>query len=232
MKKVLSLVALVGLLSFVGCVTTQQSSQQSEWKNALLVSLQKHYQITTRNWLGKIKEAGTVLAIQQDGFLADFASLAMTATEILDGKIVSTGGGGLILGTGARSLKKGERVHIYDIRVKDAYVLFLVGTVETFDHIESGETKADVIEAAIMFRFEKETLANMSADEVIAKVNPWLATPSEASASKAISLGQTVDDVVKILGQPSKTVNLGAKNMYFYENMKVIFVDGKVTDVQ
>jgi hypothetical protein len=38
--------------------------------------------------------------------------------------------------------------------------------------------------------------------------------------------------VIGILGQPQKIVNLGAKQMYFYPDMKVIFTNGKVTDVQ
>jgi hypothetical protein len=37
---------------------------------------------------------------------------------------------------------------------------------------------------------------------------------------------------VAILGQPQKIVNLGPKVMYFYPDMKVIFVNGKVADVQ
>jgi len=35
-----------------------------------------------------------------------------------------------------------------------------------------------------------------------------------------------------MLGQPSKIVNLGAKQIYIYKDMKITFVKGKVTDVQ
>jgi hypothetical protein len=38
--------------------------------------------------------------------------------------------------------------------------------------------------------------------------------------------------VVTILGQPQRVANLGAKEIYFYKDMKVIFVNGKVTDIQ
>ena len=34
------------------------------------------------------------------------------------------------------------------------------------------------------------------------------------------------------LGQPTKTVNLGAKKIYVYKDMKITFKDGKVIDVQ
>jgi hypothetical protein len=49
---------------------------------------------------------------------------------------------------------------------------------------------------------------------------------------KSIGLGQTVDQVTANFGAPSKTVKLGTKDIYFYPDMKVTFVNGKVTDVQ
>jgi hypothetical protein len=51
-------------------------------------------------------------------------------------------------------------------------------------------------------------------------------------ARKTIEKGQTKEVVVAILGQPSKMVKLGTKEIYYYPDMKVIFVSGKVTDVQ
>jgi hypothetical protein len=47
-----------------------------------------------------------------------------------------------------------------------------------------------------------------------------------------ISLGQTIDQVTAILGQPKSVVDLGAKKIYVYKDMKVVFNSGKVTDVQ
>jgi hypothetical protein len=38
--------------------------------------------------------------------------------------------------------------------------------------------------------------------------------------------------VEDILGKPERIVDLGAKVIYVYKDMKVTFVDGKVTDVQ
>jgi len=35
-----------------------------------------------------------------------------------------------------------------------------------------------------------------------------------------------------LLGKPDKIVNLGPKVTYVYKDMKVIFQDGKVADVQ
>jgi len=68
---------------------------------------------------------------------------------------------------------------------------------------------------------ENETLAQAS--------GPSLAG-SDAPAS--VSLGMTIDQVVGMLGQPAMIGDLGSKKVYSYGNMKVIFVNGKVTDVQ
>ena len=34
------------------------------------------------------------------------------------------------------------------------------------------------------------------------------------------------------MGNPTRIADLGQKKTYFYKDMKVIFVDGKVSDVQ
>jgi hypothetical protein len=58
--------------------------------------------------------------------------------------------------------------------------------------------------------------------------------PSDAPppAPKTIAIGQTKDMVVAILGQPQKIVNLGKKEIDVYPDLKVTFVDNKVSDVQ
>ena len=47
-----------------------------------------------------------------------------------------------------------------------------------------------------------------------------------------MNLGQTTDQVKGALGAPDRIVSLGSKTIYTYKDMKVIFVDGKVPDVQ
>jgi hypothetical protein len=58
--------------------------------------------------------------------------------------------------------------------------------------------------------------------------------PSDAPppAPKTIALGQTKDQVVAIMGPPTKVVKLPTKEIDYYPDMKVIFVAGKVKDVQ
>jgi hypothetical protein len=55
--------------------------------------------------------------------------------------------------------------------------------------------------------------------------------PSQA-APVTIALGQSLADVAINKGRPKQIVNLGAKTIYVYDDMKVIFLNGKVSDVQ
>jgi hypothetical protein len=47
-----------------------------------------------------------------------------------------------------------------------------------------------------------------------------------------IGKGQTPDQVKAAIGQPDKIVNLGAKQIYVYKDIKVTFINGRVSDVQ
>jgi hypothetical protein len=59
------------------------------------------------------------------------------------------------------------------------------------------------------------------------------AAPAAPAAPPAtVAIGQSTDEVVAILGQPDKILNLGAKQIYVYKDLKVTFVKGKVTDAQ
>jgi hypothetical protein len=49
---------------------------------------------------------------------------------------------------------------------------------------------------------------------------------------QTIQLGQSTDQVLAVLNKPEKMVNLGAKQIFVYRDLKVTFVDGKVSDVQ
>ncbi len=53
-----------------------------------------------------------------------------------------------------------------------------------------------------------------------------------ADAPPTVQLGQTIAEVVALLGNPSRIADLGQKKTYFYQDMKVVFVDGRVSDVQ
>jgi hypothetical protein len=49
---------------------------------------------------------------------------------------------------------------------------------------------------------------------------------------QTIEKGQTPDQVTAAMGKPDKIVNLGSKQIYVYKDLKVTFINGKVSDVQ
>ena len=75
--------------------------------------------------------------------------------------------------------------------------------------------------------------ASQPADASLAPIAPP-PPPTDAPPAppKTVGLGQTKDQVVAILGQPLKVASLGAKEIDYYSDMKVIFVNGAVTDIQ
>jgi hypothetical protein len=48
----------------------------------------------------------------------------------------------------------------------------------------------------------------------------------------SIDKGMTTDQVQAAMGKPDKIVNLGTKTIYVYKDLKVTFLNGKVSDVQ
>ena len=47
-----------------------------------------------------------------------------------------------------------------------------------------------------------------------------------------VQLGDSREAVVATLGAPQKVMDLGPKTLYVYPDLKITFVDGKVSDVQ
>jgi hypothetical protein len=58
------------------------------------------------------------------------------------------------------------------------------------------------------------------------------APAAPAAPPEPITLGQTIDQVTSNLGQPKNILDLGAKKIYVYKDMKITFTGGKVTDIQ
>jgi hypothetical protein len=54
----------------------------------------------------------------------------------------------------------------------------------------------------------------------------------DSGSAKTVQQGQSREDVVAVLGPPAKIFLLGAKTVFVYPDIKVIFIDGKVTDAE
>jgi len=69
--------------------------------------------------------------------------------------------------------------------------------------------------------------------QAIAPIAPPPPPPDQPPAApKTIALGQNKDQVMALFGQPQKVAQLPTKEIDYYPDMKVIFVHGKVADIQ
>jgi hypothetical protein len=110
--------------------------------------------------------------------------------------------------------------------------------------------------ANVVFQFPKGSLANATAGGVEDTIGQVLTISSDdqqqggdqgggqqgggdqAQAQQpqaepaSIEKGMTPDQVEAAMGKPEKKVTLGTKQIYYYKDMKIIFLSGKVSDVQ
>jgi hypothetical protein len=75
-------------------------------------------------------------------------------------------------------------------------------------------------------------VANQAEQEVVSQAMAPDAGTDSSAGTATVSLGQTTDQVISILGPPKQMFDLGAKKLYVYKDMKIIFMDGRVSDVQ
>lgn len=211
----------------------------ADWKDALKEALEASYPLSHRAALApdRITHQGVVLVIEKQGIAADPSSDARySITYVKDGQITEQGGGvaGIFAKVNTRVFKPGEKVYVTDIKIGDDYVMLELLSCDMFDFAQHGSTRQTRYKSALSFKFDKEALPTLETEKVKAAISPVVATESEAAAqnTKTISLGQTQEQVEAILGKPDKVVNLGPKTTYIYKDMRVIFQDGKVADVQ
>jgi hypothetical protein len=74
--------------------------------------------------------------------------------------------------------------------------------------------------------------ANQTEQQVITQASGSGAATASSPQPVTIGLGQTIAQVIASLGPPKRIANLGSKQIYVYNDMKITFVNGKVTDVE
>jgi hypothetical protein len=94
--------------------------------------------------------------------------------------------------------------------------------------IQQQVEQADQAEKDVTVAASQNTGTSVSASTSI----PPPQSAAAPGAPPTIQLGQTIDQVQAALGIPLRVANLGPKIIYYYNGMKVIFMDGKVSDVQ
>lgn len=225
----------------IGLLTLAGPFVQAENHDALRNALESKYQITK---IGidhfRITQPGEIMVLQKDGLYAnpstDFGNVTTTVT---DGQLSEPSGfGGAFFSKGAentnKTFKAGEHLYITRISITNDSVRFDVVTSETYDATIHGTTRQIRYVSTLAFKYPKDFLETADADAVKKTIDAVLIPQSEAQAAhtKTVELGQTPDQVKAALGAPDKVIKLGAKEIYVYPDMKVVFVDGKVSDVQ
>jgi hypothetical protein len=178
-----------------------------------------------------------VFIVQKDGISGDLASdMTFLNNKVHDGQIAQAGGfmASMQSKTTSRDLKAGDKVYLFKIDVKDDKVEVFIITSDTYDVSLHGSTKQTRYKALLTFELGKEFMNTADAAAVEKAVEAVITPESavKAASTKSVDLGQTPSQVEGALGRPDKIVNLGSKTIYVYKDMKIIFVDGKVSDVQ
>lgn len=229
-KMMLTCTSVLALTSGI----SSMASDHDTLKNAL----ETKYQLTkTGIDRVRITQPGTVFIVQKDGISGDLSSDAtFLNNKVKDGQIAQAGGfmAAMQGKTTSRDLKAGDKVFLFRLDVKDDQVQFFVITADTYDIAVHGSTKQSRYKAMLSFELGKEFMATATPDAVEKAVEAVIMPESEvkAASTKSVDLGQTPAQVEDALGRPDKIVNLGSKTIYVYKDMKIIFVDGKVSDVQ
>lgn len=205
----------------------------------VLKAFQAKVTITTVNgWTGNIASPGTQLIVRKEGLVAGDPDILNKKTVVQAGQLVSAGGaalGGSFFGNGSagHDLKVGDRVYIYGIvpRGRNEGFSVKVMTVATYDVIKHNQTKSQHGVSIIDFAYP-QGMDSVDTAAVLTDFAIWFKTANEASESRTVKLGQSPTEVEAILGAPEKRIDLGPKKVYVYKDMKIVFVEGKVADVQ
>jgi hypothetical protein len=85
----------------------------------------------------------------------------------------------------------------------------------------------DAAEVTFMIDGEVKSYARSQVSKIT-----FASEDSKAPAHEKIGVGQSIDQVTALLGQPNRIVDAGAKKVYIYPDLKITFVDGKVTAIE
>jgi hypothetical protein len=218
--------------------------------------LRSQYTFAKTGHFGKVSAAGTTVVIQQEGLNSCPAAATMWYMNIFkDGQRQRRGMREAMYANSGnlRTVEVGEKFYISKLEVKDNAVIFYLNAPETsngkaavfFQFAKGYQTSvafSDIQQAiAKVFTLEGQNENSQQPAEVAAQpaapAAPTAAVippapPVPPADPVKIELGQTTEQVVAAMGQPEKMVNLGEKQIYMYKDLKITFLNGKVSDVQ
>lgn len=204
-------------------------------------------------------DPGTLLTIQKNGVLAvPWRAMALCPAKYQDNAFhPSVGFCAGMLKDVSRYFQIGEKVYPtkIDVNVNKAKISFAVVACDSC----SGTNPPTSMKGEVVFQFAKgylEKAAVGDVEDAIGKVflisddsqpndnqnqgngsaqqapQQQETQPQQQSEPATVQLGMTTDQVQSVLGKPQKIFNVGAKQIYVYQDVKVTFQNGKVADVQ
>lgn len=207
-------------------------------------------------------DPGTLLAVQKDGIIGvPFQALALCPAKFKDNMLhLSVGFCANMMQNVSGHFAKGAKVYPLkiDVNVAKEKISFQVVGCKICNHANVPfPHKAEVV-----FEFDKGYLEKASAGDVEDMIGQVFSittdtnddqqaggdaqpgTDQQASQQPAqpaqeqqpepatVQVGMSPDQVQSALGKPDKIFNVGTKQIYVYKDVKVTFLNGKVSDVQ
>lgn len=232
-RQIFRLVSMIAML-----LALPIHSPANDEKNGLKEALEAKYGLTKVSWdKVRVTDPGPVYVLKAEGVNADRATdMTMLVNKVVNGHVEQPKGFGASMFSKqtTKQFKPGERLYLTKIEIKDEGLLFWFISTETSDYSEHGSTKQTRYRAVLGFEIPKASMEASQIDDIKKIVDPivLLETDAQAANTKTVELGQTPDQVKAAVGAPDKIIKLGTKDIYVYKDMKVVFVDGKVSDVQ
>lgn len=228
----------------------------------LVEALEKKYVVTeTTSDAAQITKDGTTMSMKCAGVYSIPSNLMMKPdNKVVDGKMQAPGtiAKYTLVKMGAHVLQTGDKVYITKIESKSEMtgdlLKFTLLTVDPLD-VSGSDTKKKY-EAYVSFKFKRGYLDETPPEQVEQTIESVLA-PEEAAAPEqqqqvavpakpavpvaavtpaappaTITIGETSTEVLQAMGMPLQMIDLGKKKTYVYKNMKIVFLNDKVSDVQ
>jgi hypothetical protein len=224
----------IAIFSCLLAGTATAEAKDPAANTALQSSLRSAYPWTNADGrTGEIIEPGIILVVRKEGITTNPADAPFHAQNNYKDGMVKRSALNLFAqdqNTAGR-LVTGDRVFVTKTEVKETSIVLNLLSVETIHGIR--------VKASVAFPFPKGVLANASFDQVAPVIDELLIDDSpqpppqqQTQLPATIEIGAAIDQVLSAMGEPPIVADINRKLIFFYPEIKVTFLDGKVIDVK
>jgi len=181
-------------------------------------------------------------------------SLVVPAANYKDGELHEPGGfAKASAGQNTKLIDIGEKVYVLKVEAKLKDDKVTVTVIECDEC--NGVQQPSSYKSQVNFQFPKGYLAQAAADQVQDLISKVLAPdqpadnqqqaqdqgqdqPQDQGADQGqanpppVQVGQTYAQVLKVMGMPKRIMNVGAGQVYVYNDFQVVFLNGRVAEIQ